>query len=76
MKKGINTHNIKNEKQFLAVDNMINMLTIKAIELVPESKQFGILTACLIDSKFVLVTNYEINDTLGKKLKRAMYKVA
>ncbi|UXC30736.1 hypothetical protein N3114_12635 (plasmid) [Aliarcobacter butzleri] len=76
MKKGIITTSISSTKEFLKIDKLIDDLTLKAVEKVKEAKDFNIMTACLIDKKIIVVSEYNLPTSIYKSLKRQAYLLA
>jgi hypothetical protein len=56
---------------FLVIDAVINMETKRKVSRVMGSEHYGIMTACIIDGEFVLVSNYEVSPEMHDKLMKA-----
>ena len=58
-------------KEAELINKMIDLETERKVLLVPESKNFGIMTACFIDNEFVLTSDYDVPEDIKSKLKKA-----
>jgi hypothetical protein len=76
MKKGIITTNILNDKEFKLIDKLIDTLTLKAVEKVSEARSFNIMTACLLDKRLVIISEYDLPNELYRELKKQAYILA
>jgi|GEM_PF-1730460 len=67
----VKTLHAKTEDDFKKLDRIIDSLTKEVVESVKGSKDFVITTACFIDDEFVLVSEYDINESFYNSLKKA-----
>ena len=67
----VSTKNLKTEMEFKIVDAKIDAETKRKVELVKGSSDFNIGTACFIDGEFILVSEFEINESYSQALKSA-----
>jgi len=58
-------------QDFKFIDQMISLETQRKTKRVSGSSDFGILTACMIDGKFICVTDYPITDEMRIELEKA-----
>jgi hypothetical protein len=69
--RNVDTTNISSNKEFQIINSIIDLETKRKICLVPEAKDFGVLTACYINNEFILVSTYDLSNELMEKLKIA-----
>jgi hypothetical protein len=67
----ISTRFINSEKDQIKVDEAINAETERKLNEVPQARDFNVMTACIIDNEFVLVSEYDISEELYMTLERA-----
>lgn len=65
------TTNAKSKSDFDKLDVAIDQETKRRIDAVDGAEKFGVMTAAKIDGEFVLVSNYEMDDTFTEALKAA-----
>jgi len=54
-----------------AIDKRIDQITENVIASVKDAKYYGIMTACIIEGEFVLVSTYEIERDMKNALNNA-----
>ena len=58
-------------KDFKVLDQIIDIETQRKISKVKDAEHYGIMTACIIDGEFNLVSDYEVPSDMYEKLKNA-----
>ena len=70
MKIEVNTNGATTQ-DFKFIDLIIDTETERKLKRVPEAKNYGVMTACIIDGEFVLVSDYELTDEIYERIKNA-----
>lgn len=63
------------EKEFNQEEKKIDDATQKVLKMVPQAKDFGVMTAAFIDYCFVCVSDYEIPKDISEALMMAAYEL-
>ena len=70
MKIEVNTNGATTQ-DFKFIDLIIDTETKRKLKRVPEAQSYGVMTACIIDGEFVLVSDYELTDEIYERIKNA-----
>ena len=70
MKIEVNTNGATTQ-DFKFIDLIIDTETKRKLKRVPDAQSYGVMTACIIDGEFVLVSDYELPEEIYERIKKA-----